>query len=173
MGRPAYEAALDERPQDWDGFTSLTGAMEAVSRPGRRLPFWASPRRRRRHEEFWFRLIREYAGKVYLLGRALHLPELAEGKVPQFVVLGYTDDSGSLLLASRTVVAASWQRHRGQGYTAVPFAGRTARLPSETVTVTAQMKDFEQLRGQDFSQLMDTMWRVLTGQPIPEDGHDA
>jgi hypothetical protein len=179
MSTPLYERKLSERPQDRAEFDGLIRALVTACRPGGyyRLPRFGGRRRRREAYEAWENDMLAWIGRAYELGRRLYPPQEEQG-IPLFVILGYNDhnpdtgEGGPLVVSSRNVVGASWQRRR-QGYTTVPIdtaRGRlTAKPPNETITVTCQMKDFTQLRG-EFPAIMADMWRVLTTGQVPRHG---
>jgi hypothetical protein len=71
LGPPPYEMRLTERPEDRDGFDDAVRFLIYRSRPGRgyRVPFWASPTRRRVARQQWESIVRSFMGNAYELGR--------------------------------------------------------------------------------------------------------
>lgn len=70
-GPPPYECRLSERPVDRPAFDDAVRWLVYRSRPGRpyRVPFWASPARRREVRRDWERTVRDFMGREYELGR--------------------------------------------------------------------------------------------------------
>lgn len=68
---PPYEVKLSERPEDRTQFDDWVSFLVHRSRPGAgyRVPFWASPARRREVRLQWEEIVRIHVGRVYELGR--------------------------------------------------------------------------------------------------------
>jgi hypothetical protein len=71
MRPPPYEVRLSERPQDRAEFDDWVSFLIYRSRPGNgyRVPFWASPTRRRQARRDWEEIVRIHMGRVYEVGR--------------------------------------------------------------------------------------------------------
>ena len=71
MGPTPLERRLGERPQDRAAFNDVVTWLQAASRPGEayRVPFWASPARRREMRRSWEKMTRIIVGRAYELGR--------------------------------------------------------------------------------------------------------
>jgi hypothetical protein len=71
MSLPPYEARLSERPGDTEQFNDWVTFLIYRCRPGHmyRVPFWASPAKRRRARQDWEQIVRVHMGRVYEIGR--------------------------------------------------------------------------------------------------------
>jgi len=60
-----------ERPHDRAMFDDWVSFLIYRSRPGLmyRVPFWASPTRRRQTRRYWEETVRDHMGRMYELGR--------------------------------------------------------------------------------------------------------
>lgn len=87
------------------------------------------------------------------LGRQ-HEPEpLQEGDVPEFIIVGL---EGRRLFYSASVTTSRFLR-RMTGVNRVPIAGRMARLPQYAIMVGVEMRDFEQIIGDNYQDALRTL----------------